>query len=281
MDTENVVEENIEVVDTVENNDEMETSLETNLVEEQAAVEEQVIPEVEPVKTFTQDEVNAMIKARVDRQTRKYNQELDQYKKLQTYSQKLFEANDLNETLSKIENKYQELGADLPEFESFQADRETQILAKADAAEIIELGELETAEAYKTLRQIPESRKTKRDKIMEDILYDNLNSIEQERTFVKKGGDKEILADKSFQDFKSKFAKDTDIYEVYKMYQKVNGEQEEIVKPVGSLKTPNTNEVIDFISREQYMKLTDADYDRYEEQGLDLVKIVEKSMPKW
>lgn len=273
MDTENVVEENTEVVDTVENNEEVGK-------EESTVVETQETPEIEPVKTFTQDEVNEMIKTRVDRQTRKHNQELDQYKKLQTYTQRLYSADSLADTLSKIESKYHELDVELPEFNSYQADRDTEVLAAADAREVIEQGEQETAELYKTLRQIPESKKTKRDKIMEDILYENLTNVEQERAFVKKGGDKEILNNKEFQGFKSKFNKDTDLYDIYKMYQALNGEQEEVRSP-GSLQSNKAEEVKDFISKEEYMKLTAADYDRYKEQGLDLVKIVEDSMPKW
>ena len=276
MDTENVVnEENTEVVEeTVEGNGEV-------VSEESTEVEAQETPEIEPVKTFTQDEVNAMIKARVDRQTRRFNKEMDQYKKLETYSKKLYETDSLDDTFAKIEETYKEFGKEAPQFESFQADRDTQVLAKADAREVISQGEAETAEEYRRLREVPESRKTKRDKIMEDILYENLKGIEQERAFVKQGGDRKVLEDSEFQNFKSKFANDTDLYEIYKMYQALNGEQEEEIKPVGSLKSQGTDGFKDFITKEEFRKLTAADYERYEKQGLDLVAIVEESMKEW
>lgn len=274
MDTEDVVNEDTEVVEeAVDNNEVVE---EISAEQKSTEMEEQVIPEIEPVKAFTQDEVNEMIKSRVDRQTRRHKEELDKYSRLEAYTKSLYEAENLDDIISKIEAVYKENNIAIPEIQNYSADRDTLTLAKADAQEIISLGESEIAEAYKALRVIPEFKKTKREKIMEDILFETMQSAEKERDFISKGGEKEVLKDNKFNDFRSKFAKDTDLYEIYKMYQALNTEQEEI-KPVKSLKSNKADEKRDFISKEEYMKLTEADF----EKDPDLLKIIEKSMEQW
>ena len=98
-------------------------------------------PEKEEVKTFTQEEVDEIVKKRLARKERDYQKELSKYKNVETVLNAGLKTNSIDEAESALRNFYREQGIDLPEpTKPGLSDKELQILGQAEADEILELG---------------------------------------------------------------------------------------------------------------------------------------------
>ena len=127
-----VTEEEVEYTDGV--NEETEEASEP--VEE---VKEEPTEEPEKVKTFTQDEVDRMMKDRLKRERnrldREHREQLSKYEELAYLTQEGLKASNLEETLEKSRSFYGKQGI---KYQPANNTREDEILANAYAREIIE-----------------------------------------------------------------------------------------------------------------------------------------------
>lgn len=159
-------------------------------------------------------------------------------------------------------------------------DKDSEVLGKHDAQEIISLDDLEEIESE--VERLGSMKRTRREETTFNMLESYLNETKKKEKIKKEvqeaGIDESILQDTNFTEFAKDFKEDTPITRVYELYSKMNEKE----KPfsAGSLKgtkQQDKNGVKDYYSYEESLQFTRADLDRNPE----LFKAIERSMPQW
>lgn len=270
VDNEEVIDEEIEVGEFSDNSD-------TSKEEE----------EKEQPKMLTEQEANNLAeKVAKEREARAYRkaerekrEELKQYEELANLLRAGTGKNDLNEIKNDFTNFYRNEGIEIPDNRRI-SEREEKILAKADAEEIIGLGEDEVNRVANEIYNKPLDKRTLREKEIFDILGRHAIQERAKKELIQKGVDEKVLDDNSFKNFASKFNISTPISEIYDVYQRVNNKeviQKEKPASPGSVRDTQIQKEKDFYTPEEVDALTDADYDK----NPKLIDIVKKSMLKW
>lgn len=270
VDNEEVIDEEIEVGEFSDNSD-------TSKEEE----------EKEQPKMLTEQEANNLAeKVAKEREARAYRkaerekrEELKQYEELANLLRAGTGKNDLSEIKNDFTNFYRNEGIEIPDSRRI-SEREEKILAKADAEEIIGLGEDEVNRVANEIYNKPLDKRTLREKEIFDILGRHAIQERAKKELIQKGVDEKVLDDNSFKNFASKFNISTPISEIYDVYQRVNNKeviQKEKPASPGSVRDTQIQKEKDFYTPEEVDALTDADYDK----NPKLIDIVKKSMLKW
>ncbi len=228
-----------------------------------------------PAKTYTQEEVNAMMGKRLARQEARIKKEYDR------------KYGDLTETLKAGTGKqtveemndaftqfYESKGIKINKKPDY-TDRDIETLARADANEIIQGGYEEVVEEVDRLANT--ENLSQRDMALFKILAEHRQNTERNNELAKIGITEDVYNSKEFQEYRSMFKEDTPITKVWNEYQKSQPKKE--FKAMGSMKNNTTadNGIKEFYSFEEASKFTKADFDK----NPALYKAVLNSMPKW
>ena len=247
-----------------------------NFVTEQVTENVEQTTEQTP-KMFTQDEVNDIVgkakartRAKIEKDyERKYGSLMDTLK-----------AGTGKETVEEVDDTfrqfYKQKGIKLNEKPTYSA-RDIEVLARAEAEEIINSGYEDVVEEVDRLTQIGASNMTAREKAVFKALAEHRQKAERGRELSKLGVGEDVYAGKDFTDFAAKFNPNTPIAEIYDIYSSRQPKKE--IKTMGSMKNNDSgdNGVKDFYTPEEARKFTKKDYDK----NPALFKAVENSMLKW
>lgn len=260
-----------------------------NLVTEETATEEAVqtateaqtatetATEAKPPKTYTEDEVNAIVGKRIAREGAKIRKQYDrEYGELKEVLRAGTGKENVAEMTDTFKKFYQSKGIQIPEKPQYNAaDLET--LARADANEFISGGYEEVCEEVDRLTELGAANMSAREKAMFKVLAEHRQNAEKANELAKLGVTEDVYKSKEFQDFQGMFKENVPIADIYDKYTKIHPKKE--VRPMGSMKSSTTKDtgVKDFYSYEEASKFTKADFDKNPE----LFKAVEKSMHKW
>lgn len=247
-----------------------------NFVAEQVAENVEQTTEQTP-KTYTQEEVDDIVGRRVARNTAKITKQFERkYKPLENVlkagtGQETVEAQ--TETLTQF---YQKKGIQIPETPEFTA-RDIEMLASADADEIIRSGFEEVVEEVERLAALGAENMTPRDKATFKVLAEYRQATERGMELAQIGVTEDVYNSQEFKDFASKFVHGTPIRDIYDIYEKTQPKKN--IKPMGSMRTNGSadNGIKDFYSFEEALKFTKSDFDN----NPALYDAVRKSMPKW
>ena len=258
------VEENVEGIELTD-------TTETEEVEE--------TKEVEQVRTYTDEDLDKIIAKKLAIQERKltkdFESKMSTYKNTESVLNAGLGTKDIDEATQRLTEYYKEQGINIPEpTKPGLSEREQEILARAEAEEIIELGKIE-AEREANLLASRYDNLNVREKAVFNTLANYLTVENQKAELQKIGVKPDILEDKDFKKFKQKFSPKANITEVYNLYSKTKGEKE-TPKPIGSMTTTETNKVKDYYTPEEARRLTEKDLD-----DPQVMKAVEYSMTKW
>lgn len=274
-----------EVIENVDNEDVVD---EENKVEEFSDNSDTSEEKEEQPKMLTEQEANELAeKIAKEREARAYRkaerekrEEFKPYEELANLLRVGTGKDDLAEIKNDFTNFYKNEGIEIPDNKR-NSEREEKILAKADAEEIIGLGEDEVNRVANEIYNKPLDKRTLREKEIFDILGRHALQEKARKELIQKGVDEKILEDNSFKSFASKFNVSTPISEIYEVYQKMNAKDEVIPKEKpaspGSVRDTQVQKEKDFYTPEEVDALTDADYDK----NPKLIDIVKKSMLKW
>jgi hypothetical protein len=250
-----------------------------NLVTEQVAENVEQTTEQTP-KTFTQDEVNEIVgkaKARTRAKLEKdYQRKQEDYDRLMgvltagTGKQSVAEVTD---TLAQF---YQDKGVKLPQKPSY-TEKDIEILARAEAEEIIASGYEEVVEEVERLAELGVANMSQREKAVFKTLAEHRQQAERGRALSKLGVKEDVYGSKDFTDFAAMFNANTPIDKVYELYQNRQPKKEH--KTMGSMKNNDSRDskVKEFYTPEEARKFTKKDFDN----NPALFKAVEASMLKW
>lgn len=150
-----------------------------------------------------------------------------------------YETDNPVEIANKIRESYEAEGISIPKYETSLTEREQKALAKADAEEVIELGDEVMRERFSELYN--KQTRSKREEEEMYLIGKESSTRLAKRDLLELGADPDkVLNDKKFMDFASKMAQNVPVKEIYKLYKKLNSEQTQ-VPSAGSIKDKNNN----------------------------------------
>ncbi len=251
-----------------------------NLVTEQVTEKVEQTTEESP-KMYTEAEFNAklddVIGKKLARREAKIRKEYDR------------EYGDLVETLKAGTGKqsvgeisdtfkqfYAKNGVKMPTAPQYSA-KDIEILAKAEADEIVSGGFEDVVEEVDRLTKLGAENMSAKEKEVFKILAEHRQSAERTRELAAAGIPADVYNSSEFTQFAGKFNAQTPIGDVYDIYQKMQPKKE--IKPMGSMKNTDSDDsmVKDYYSPEEARKFTRKELD----ENPALFKAIEKSMPKW
>ena len=248
-----------------------------NFVAEQVTENVEQTTEETPVKTYTQEEVDAIVGKRVARAKAKIEKENQRkYGDLEDVLKAGTGKDSVEEMTDTFRDFYTKKGIKIPQKPTY-SEQDLEILARAEAEEIIRSGYEDVVEETDRLANVGAARMTAREKAVFKVLAEHRQNAERGRELTKLGVKEDVYNSKEFRDFASKFNSNTPITDVYDIYNRTQPKKE--FKTMGSMKTNTSadNGVKDFYTVEEARRFTKKDYDK----NPALFAAVEKSMLKW
>ena len=223
--------------------------------------------EKKEVKTYTAEEVEKMVNDRInnllpkkiEREKRKmekqYSDKLAKYEETDSILKAGLGTKDISESNQRMREFYKEQGIDIPAYSKPRySDEDEKILGQAEASKIIDLGFEEMQEEANRLAAIGVDKMTPRDKVVFNILADELTHQKQVKELAELGVKEEILNDSEFKEFASQFNSKTPIKNVYEMYTKIKPQKK--YEQIGSMKNIKEPVQKDYYSNEEIAKMS-------------------------
>jgi hypothetical protein len=223
-----------------------------NLVTEVAENAEQTAEQTP--KTYTDEEVNAIVGKRLARQESKLRREYDRkYGRLEEVLTAGTGITDVSKMADTFAKHYEENGVTIKKTPEYSA-KDLSALAKADAAEFIEAGDEEVADEVDRLADLGENM-TAREKAVFKVLAEHRQQTERTKELARLGVSEEVYNSPEFKELQNMMKPDTPISKVYEMYQKTKPKKD--IQPMGSMKSnaPSSG-VKDYYSPEEARRLT-------------------------
>lgn len=235
----------------------------------------------QPEKTYTEAEFNAkldeVIGKKLARNTAKLRKEYEQkYGELENVLRAGTGKEDVTEITDTFREWYTQKGVQIPNGPRY-SDRDVEVLARAEAEDIIKSGFDEVVEETDRLADLGFDNMNPRERAVFKTLAEYRKDTERGTELSKIGVTKDVYESKEFKDFASKFSAGTSVTEIYEIYAKMQPKKE--IQTMGSMKnsTSDNGTVKDFYTREEALKFTKKDFDK----NPALFKAVEQSMLKW
>lgn len=250
---------------------------EQEILVEQTENVEQTTEETPAAKTYTQEEVDAIVgkakaraKAKVEKDYQRKYGGLEDVLRAGTGKESVEEMTD---TFAEF---YRKKGINIPEKPSY-SQKDLEVLARAEANEFINAGYEDVVEEVDRLTAVGAANMTAREKALFKVLAEYRQSAERGQELSKIGVTEDVYNSREFQDFAGKFNANTPIRDIYDIYNKTQPKKE--IKTMGSMKNHNSGDkgVKDFYTVDEARKFTKKDFD----ENPALFAAVEKSMQRW
>jgi 3-methyladenine DNA glycosylase AlkC len=250
------------------------------LVTEQVAENVEQTTEETP-KMYTEAEMNAkmdeILGKKIARREAKIRKEYERkYGSLEEVLKAGTGKESVEEMTDTFAEFYRKKGIQIPEKPTYSA-KDIEVLARAEANEIIGNGMEDVVEEVDRLAAIGVNKMTAREKAVFKVLAEHRQSAERTNELKNLGVSEELYNSKEFADFAGKFNPNTPIKDIYDIYNKTLPKKE--FKTMGSMKNSITKDsgVKEFYTRDEALKFTQKDFDK----NPALFKAVENSMLKW
>lgn len=231
----------------------------------------------EPAKLFTQEDMNAAVGKAKARERAKVEKKYEkEYGGLLDVLKAGTGKDNVVEMADTFRDFYQRKGITIPQKPTY-SDKDVEVLARADADDIIRSGYDEVEDELKRLTDIGFENMTAREKAVFKTLAEHRNEADRGRQLSKIGVTEEEYNSAEFKAFASKFAATTPITEVFEIYSKQQPKKN--IQTMGSMKNSDSTDsaIKDFYTRDEALKFTKKDFDK----NPALFKAVCESMQKW
>ncbi len=236
----------------------------------------------ETPKTYTEAEFNEAVNAklnevmpgRIARREAKIRKEYDRkYGPLENVLRAGTGEENVEGMTNTLEKFYRGKGVEIPEIEN---TRDTEVLARADAEDIISGGYEEVVEEVERLSRKGIANMTAREKMMFKTLAEHRQNTERANELSSIGVTEDIYNSKEFKDFANKYRSDIPIKEIYEDFTKLQPKKEH--KIAGSMKNEAKDTgVKDFYTYEEAIRIPRSELDK----NPKLYKAIQESMQKW
>lgn len=250
-----------------------------NLVPVEGAenVEQPTEERQQEVKTYTQEEVDAIVGRKKARMEAKIRKEYDRkYGGLTDVLKAGTGKESVEEMTNTFAEFYEKKGIKINKEPNY-TEKDLKVLAQAEADDYIRGGLEDVVEEVDRLADIGVDNMSAREKAVFKILAEHRQKAERSQELSSIGVTEEEYNSPEFQEFAGMFKSDTPIEKVYAQYQKNKPKKE--IKTMGSMKNSESgdNGVKEFYSPEEARAFTKKDYDN----NPALFAAVERSMLKW
>ncbi len=241
---------------------------------EETQVEQITAPEP---KTYTQEQLDEIVGRRIARNTAKIRKEYDKkYGQLENVLKAGTGKDSVEEVTDTLTEFYKSKGVQIPTEPTYSA-RDIEVLAKAEATDIIKAGLDDVIEEVDRLADIGLHNMSDREKAVFKELAEYRKTAEESRALSKIGVTEDVYTSTEFKEFASQFNSNTPVTKIYEIYNKMQPKKE--IRTMGSM-TNNISKdtgVKDFYTRDEAMAFTTKDFD----SNPALYEAVKKSMLKW
>lgn len=247
-----------------------------NFVAEQVTENVEQTTEQTP-KVYTQEEVDAIVGKRIARKEAKIRKEYDRkYGGLEEVLRAGTGKDNVEEMTDTFRQFYEQKGVKFAEKPAY-SDRDIEVLAKAEAEDIISSGYEEVVEEVERLAKLGAANMTPREKAVFKALAEHRIGAERGRELSKIGVTEDVYTSREFNDFAGKFNSNTPITDIYDIYRKTQPKKE--IRTMGSMRNSESSDsgVKDFYTRDEALKFSQKDFDK----NPALYEAVRKSMYKW
>ena len=231
-----------------------------NIVAEEVAENVEQTTEQTPVeKTYTQAEVDAMMGKRAARAEAKIRKEYERkYGDLEAVLKAGTGKESVEEMTDTFKQFYAKKGIQMPQKPNY-SDKDIEVLANAEADEIIRGGFEDVVEEADRLKDIGVANMTPREKAVFLALTNHIKSTETSRELGRLGVTEDVYNSKEFKAFQSKFSPNTPIKDIYDIYQQTQPKKEH--RTMGSMRQSQNTGVKDYYTPEEIARLTEEDLD--------------------
>lgn len=236
---------------------------------EETPVQEEIVEE----KKYTDKEVDELISKRLARQESKLRKEYaNKYGKLESVLSQGTGIEDIEELTNTFNDFYTKRGIQIKD-EPKYSDRDNEVLANAEAEEIISYGYEDIKEEVDRLANVGLDNMTPREKIVFKKLADERQRLEDEKE-LRSIGVTEL--DDKYKEFAKQLNPNLSTKEKYELYLKYNPKEKH--ETIGSMvnQMPEAK-VKDFYTFEEASRITEKEY----LANPKLMDIVQNSMSKW
>jgi len=208
---------------------------------------------VEPAKMFTQDEMNAAVgKAKARERAKIEKQYQRKYGDLEEVLRAGTGKDSVEEITGTFRDFYTKKGVPLQQKPTY-SDRDNEVLAKAEAEEIIRFGYEEVVEEVDRLASIGVENMTPREKALFKTLAEHRQKTERVNELSQMGVTEDVYNSEEFKEFSKQFNASTPISTIYNIYAKTQPKKE--IKTMGSMKQ-TVNGVKDYYTPAEIEKLS-------------------------
>jgi hypothetical protein len=250
-----------------------------NFVAEQAAENVEITTEETP-KTYTEAEFNAkldeVLGKKIARREAKIRKE---YERKYGDLEEVLKAGTGKESVGEITDTFRDFyakkGIQFQQKPTY-SDKDNEVLAKAEADEIIRLGLEDVVEEVDRLAEIGVENMTSREKALFKVLAEHRQEAERSKELSQIGVTEDVYKSKEFTEFASMFNSKTPIKDIYDIYTKQQPKKE--IKTMGSMKnTAVESAVKEYYSPDEAKKFSRAELDK----NPALFNAIMSSMAKW
>ena len=251
-----------------------------NLVVNETAENVEIATEQIP-KTYTEEEFNAKLDEVLGKKiARKEAKIRKEYERKYGNLEEVLKAGTGKESVEEITDTfadfYSKKGITIPKKPNYSA-KDIEVLAKAEAEDIIRSGFDEVVEEVDRLAALGAANMSPREKAVFKALAEHRQNAERSLELGKLGVGEDVYNSREFKEFAGKFNSNTPIKDIYDIYAKTLPKKD--IKPMGSMKNSTSNDsgVKDFYTRDEALQFTKSDFDK----NPALYKAVTESMHKW
>ena len=190
-----------------------------NFVVDQTAENAEHTAEQTP-KTYTQEEVDAIVGKRIARNEAKIRKEYDRkYGDLTEVLKAGTGKESVEEMTDTFQKFYAAKGVQMPQKPNY-TEKDIKILAQAEADEIIQGGFDDVVEEADRLNAIGYEKMSAKDKAVFVALTNHIKNTETSRELSKIGVTEDVYNSADFKDFAKKFNPNTPVRDIYDIYAK-------------------------------------------------------------
>ncbi len=249
---------------------------------EPTATEETVEQVAEPEKVYTEEEFKAKLTEAVDKVIPRREAKIrKEYERKYGGLEDVLRAGTgftggVDEMTSAFKEHYSKKGVQFAE-EPKYTDRDIEVLAKAEADDVIKLGLDEVLDEINRYADMGIENLNPREKAILKMLAEHQDKEEKRKELARLGVTEDVSESADFKEFASKFSSKTPIADIVDIYNKTKPKKE--IKPMGSIKNTSVkgDELKDFYTPEEAKQVTLKDLD----ENPRLLGILEESMKKW
>lgn len=249
--------------------------------QEKILATEQVAENVEQTteetpKTYTQEEVDAIVGKKIARTKAKLEKKYEKYGELENVLKAGTGKEDVEEIADSFRSFYSQKGINVPQKQNY-TDRDVEVLARAEAEDIIRAGYDEVVEEVDRLTAKGAANMTAREKALFKTLAEHRNNTERSKALKEIGVTEDVYSSKEFTEFAAKFNSTTPIKDIYDIYSKTQPKKE--FKTMGSMKNSISDDsgVKEFYTPDEAKRFTQKEIN----DNPALVAAIERSMLKW